>query len=260
MSKSLLLVSILLFPFALAEAKKKSAPTAPEFPEVTARGRMLAECLTAMGRARQAVSALHPPPKTITHYAAQKGDSGWVVAFGRYNEKGDQFLIAYEARQTANPDEFSARQVDPPLEDAGFFLLAARAMDTAGADLRVVNMRYDAVVLPAESGQVYVYFLPAQTLQGVYIYGGDSRYLISSDGTRIIKKRQLHKTVLKSGEGGIPAGAKVAAGYHIHVLSDVPEDTDVVMVLLRKPSVPEFIGTRNGSYKVLEDGTIVRSK
>jgi len=260
MGKSLLLTCILLFPFALVEAKKKSAPKAPEFPEVTARGRMLAECLTAMGHARQAVSALHPSPNTITHFNAQKGDSGWVAAFGRYNEKGDQFLIAYEARQGANPDEFTAQQVDPPREDAGFFLLAAKAMDTAGADVRVAKMRYDAAVVPAESGQMYVYFVPAQTVAGVYIYGGDFRYLISSDGTKIVEKRQLHKSVLKLGPGGVPAGAKVAAGYHTHVLSDVPEDTDVALVLLRKPSVPEYIGTRNGSYEVLEDGTIVRSK
>jgi hypothetical protein len=259
MSKSLFLTCILLFSLPLA-AKKKSTPKAVDFSDVTARGRMLAEYLTALGQARKAVLALHPPAMTLTHDAAQKGESGWVVVFGRYNEARDRFLITYEATPGTTPDEFAVKQLDPPREDAGFFLLAAKAMDTAGADFRGAKLRYDVAVLPAESGQVYVYFLPAQTSPGVYIYGGDFRYLVSSDGTRIVEKRRLHKSVLKSGPGGIPAGATVAGGYHTHVLSDVPEDTDVAMVLLRRPLVPEFIGTRNGSYKVKEDGTIVRSK
>jgi hypothetical protein len=33
----------------------------------------------------------------------------------------------------------------------------------------------------------------------------------------------------------------VAGGYHVHVLSDLPEDTDVLLVLTRKPRVPEVV-------------------
>jgi hypothetical protein len=53
----------------------------------------------------------------------------------------------------------------------------------------------------------------------------------------------------------------MAAGYHIHVLSDVPEDSDVFLVLTRRPSVSEFIGV-NGEmrYKIMEDGSILPMK
>lgn len=260
MPKSLLLIGLLLLSASLADARKKSEPQAAAFPEITARGRMLADYLTVAARARQAVLGLNFPTNSVTHYVAQKQDSGWVVAFGRYNEKGDQFQIAFEATPGASPEEFTAQHFDPPRQDAGFFLLAAKALDTAGADFRAekVSLRYEAAVIPAEASQMYVYFLPAQTSPAVYIYGGDFRYLVSPDGSKIAEKRQLHKTVLKSGQGEIPAGATAAGGYHTHILSDVPEGTDVVLVLLRKPSVPEFVGGGKGVYEIQEGGTIVR--
>jgi len=33
----------------------------------------------------------------------------------------------------------------------------------------------------------------------------------------------------------------VESGYHTHLLSDVPEDTDVMLVLTREPRVPEIV-------------------
>jgi hypothetical protein len=70
----------------------------------------------------------------------------------------------------------------------------------------------------------------------VYPYGGDVRYLISPDGSTLITKRQMHKSVLESIPADIPRSTTPAAGYHSHVLSDVPEDTDVFLVLSRHPA------------------------
>jgi hypothetical protein len=195
----------------------------------------------------------------VTHYIAQKGDSGWVVAFGRYSDKGDQFLVVYEATQGAN-QEFTVTQQDPPREDTGFYFCAAKALDTAFGDFQGEKRPYVSAVLPAESNQMYVYILPAQTSAGVYPLGGDVRYLVSSDGSKIVEKRQLHKSILELGPGATPPKGEQIAGFHTHVLSDVPEDTDVAYVLTRRPSVPEFIGGKGTVYEVLEDGTIVRTK
>lgn len=53
----------------------------------------------------------------------------------------------------------------------------------------------------------------------------------------------------------------MAAGVHTHILSDVPEDTDVFYVLTRKPSIPEMIGTRSHKfYEISTDGTIREAK
>jgi hypothetical protein len=46
------------------------------------------------------------------------------------------------------------------------------------------------------------------------------------------------------------------AGYHFHILSDLPEDTDVLYVLNRKPSMPEYVVAGKLSYLVNTDGSI----
>ena len=63
----------------------------------------------------------------------------------------------------------------------------------------------------------------------------------------------MHKTVIENAPS--PKG-KTVAGYHTHVLSDVPEDTDVFHVLTQDPPVPEFVGTAHFMYEVNADGTI----
>jgi hypothetical protein len=94
---------------------------------------------------------------------------------------------------------------------------------------------------------------PGQTKAGIYPLGGDARYLVSVDGTRILAKRQMHKSVIESRP---PKGKKVEAGFHTHVLSDLPEDSDVLHVLQQNPSVPEFVSTSHFLYEIAADGSI----
>jgi hypothetical protein len=74
-------------------------------------------------------------------------------------------------------------------------------------------------------------------------------------GTKIIEKRQMHKNVIDYAPP-TSAGTIAAGGYHTHVLSDVPEDTDVLFVLTRKPRVPEFVGAGQYMYTISVDGKI----
>jgi hypothetical protein len=132
----------------------------------------------------------------------------------------------------------------------------ARAIDTVRADFRGQQRPYNFAqlpVLPLSTGQVYFYVMPAQTDTSVFPLGGDVRYLIGDGGTRIIEKRQLHKTIL---ETRAPEGAKPAMGYHSHFLSDIPEDTDVFHVLARTPAVPELIVGPKHVYEIESDGRI----
>src|SRR5882762_1515983 len=77
-------------------------------------------------------------------------------------------------------------------------------------------------------------------------WGGDARYLISPDGKTIVEKRQLHKSIIEN-RGDIRKDTTSVGGFHTHVLSNVPEDTDVFYVLTRKPSEPEYVGGRDKS-------------
>jgi hypothetical protein len=240
-------------------AENSKPLTDSELAPITARGRMLSAYDEASWHATDAVLALKPAKGAVGRYIARKTDAGWVVAFGRFNESKDAFLVAYEATQGSDPVQFTVKTYDPPQMDTGFFYIAAKAIEISLQNTRLEKRPYNTYVLPLDSGQLYVYVLPAQTVAGVYPLGGDVRYLVSADGASIIETRQLHKTILEVRQS-VPKGAKPAGGYHTHVLTDAPEDTDVFHVLRQKQPLPEVVGTKSGIYMVQIDGTIKRIK
>lgn len=251
MLKSKLSVFIILLCVSVTSAQRSSPASKAELAEITERGRQLAAYDVAAWYSTDAVFAMKPAEGTLARYVAKKTDSGWTVAYGRFNEKQDKFLIVYEATQGAIPKEFKTKKFDPPKEDAGFYFFAARAIESSLAAFKGEDRPYNVAVLPTKSNQMYVYIVPAQTEQDVFPLGGDVRYLISSDGSKIIEKRQLHKAIIE-----FKTSNNMEAGYHVAVLDDVPEDTDVFHVLSRRPSVPQLIATKKYVYRVEVDGTI----
>jgi len=246
--------------FALTDQPaRKEPPTKDELAAITERGRGLAGYDAAAWHASDAVQAKQPKQGSVVRYIARKSDEGWVVAFGRLDQKQRRFLIAYEATQGDKPDVFVVKQVTPPKEDTGFFLSAARAIDTSLKDFTEhfegEQRPYNVAVLPAEKGRLWVYLLPAPTKPNVWPLGGDVRYLVSGNGIKVIEKRQLHKAVIEN-EPPNQEGNQQVAGIHTHVLDDTPEDSDVFHVLTRKPSVPEMILTKQFVFQVNPDGSI----
>jgi hypothetical protein len=258
MFKNLLLAAVILLCTLPCLGKKKEQPPDPAWAGITACGRMLAEYDFAAWHATDAVFAAHAEKGHFNSYVAKRTNAGWVVVFGRLNDTRDKYFVAYKAVQGATPEQFTISENLPPQEDATFYP-AARALEISRGDFKGEKRPYNGAVLPAESNQMYVYIYPAQTQTGIYPLGGDVRYLISADGSTIVEKRQLHKAILEIAYPNDPA-RKVVAGTHNHVLSDVPEDTDVFYVLTRKPSIPEYIGAGKHVYKVQVDGTIVLEK
>lgn len=256
--RSIIVTALLLLAgFAFAASTIDSGAI---MPETTARGRALYEYDQAAWHATDAVQATNPPQQALGRYIAYKSDGRWTVAFGHLNARGDKFLITYEALQGATAQEFTPRKLDPPREDTSFYLWAAKAMDLALQDFHGEQRQYNIAVLPAASDLLYVYIVPAQTKDGIYPLGGDVRYLVTANGSSILEKRQLHKTILEVSPGSVPKDAAATAGYHTHVLTDVPEDTDVFYVLTREPSQPEFIRTKDKTYEISIDGTIHERK
>lgn len=244
------------------DKKKSDSPSADELAAITVRGRIMAEYDVAAWHATDVVQDLKPAEGSTRYYIAKKVGGGWVVVFGRLSDLHDKFLIVYQATQGTRPEFFTVKKFDPPLENTDFYISAAKAFDAALKDLGPVNRPYNTYAFPSENGQLYVYLLPAQTKDGIYPLGGDVRYTFSSDGNTLVEKHSLHKTILefdmtdKSGEKG-----RTEAGFHTHVLTNSPEDSDVFYVLSRKPSVPEYVGTPDKKIYVINmDGTIKRTK
>lgn len=235
-------------------------PTEKELAAITERGRTLAEYDAAAWHATDALQTANPKTTEGQHYLAKKENGRWIVVFGALNVDKTKFLISYEATQREKPGKFGVKKNELAKEDEGFYLFAARAMELAMADFGAAARPYNVAVLPAKQaegkdqpGLLYVYLYPAQTKVGTYPLGGDVRYFVSPDGAKILAKRQMHKTIL---DGAAKKGRKMVAGYHSHVLSDEPEDTDVLHVLQQDPPLPETVATPHFVYEVASDGTI----
>jgi len=228
-------------------------PGSEELAAITERGRLLNEYDQAAWHASDAVQMANPKNVEGQRYIARKESGKWIVVFGKLNEDCGQFEISYQADEQATLRQFAVRQEPAEHQDEGFFLFAARAIELAMKDFGMANRPYNVAVLPAPAGQLYVYLYPAQTKARVYPLGGDVRYRVSPDATKILEKRQLHKTIIETSP---QPGKKPVSGFHLHVLSDLPEDTDVFHVLTQDPPLPEFVATPHFTYQVKADGTI----
>jgi hypothetical protein len=240
----------------LASAQTKDKDLKTYLDGVTERGRALYAYDQAAWLGTDAFFALHPDTNGLTHYICSKTSSGWLVTFPKWNETHDKLFEVYEAAES-EPGKYEARKFDPPKEATDDLTAMERALELAVADFQRPDRPYNSAVLPAPGGNLYVYLYPGQTKSTIWPIGGDVRYTISSDGKHIVEKRQLHKTIL---DMEYKPGSNVVAGVHSHILSDVPEDTDVLYVLNRRPLIPEYIGTSKRLFVVNTDGTIAVTK
>lgn len=260
MIKHLALAILLLLCSSLISAAGEKQTSACDLAATTERGRLIEEYDIASWHATDAFLGMKPAEGSTRYYLAKKGDSGWRVAFGKFNEARDRFLLVYEAAQGSRPDDFSVVKHDPPVEDTGFYLAAAKAAEKALADFPVEKRSFNTYVLPRADGQLYVYLLPATNQNGVYLLGGDVRYLFSAEGNTILDRHPMHKTILTF-DMNEKSTKSTVAGFHTHVLSNCPEDSDVFYVLTRRPSIPEYVGTMDKKTYVIEtDGTIILGK
>ena len=236
----------------VAESQTEKPPTPSYLVEIAERGQALTEYDAVAWHATDAVQPLNPPKGMFQRYLARKIDKGWVVAFGRFDENKTKFLIVYEAVQDSSDlKQFKVLQHDPPIEDTGAYFYAAKAHELASNEFvnAIKPLRpYNISILPA-SGGWYVYAIPAQTDFAVLPYGGDFRYLVSPDGSKIMETRQMHKTVLEEKVSKEPT----SFSFHTHILSDIPEDSDLFYAHTRNAN-QEWIATKKYLYRIQQGG------
>jgi hypothetical protein len=226
-----------------------------DFAAISERGRALYAYDQAAWHGTDAIFALKPDMKGLSHYLCSRTSAGWQVVFPRWNDAHDQLLVLFEATESNNSGVFTARKYGEPQRASSDLIAKERALELAIADFPKPDRPYNTAILPAPDGLLYVYIYPGQTKENVWPIGGDIRYTISTDGQRIVEKRTLHQTILDMEVRPTQAG-----GYHSHELSGAPEDTDVFYVLNRKPSMPEFISTSGRLFVIDKEGNIESGK
>lgn len=220
---------------------------------VTERGRAIYGYDQCAWHGTDAIFALHPDMSGMAHYICMKTPTGWELVFPKWNATHDRLLVAYEAVESGGPENYKATKYDPPREGPDDLVAEERALELAFGDFQAQKRPYNTAILPADGGNLYVYIYPGQTKADVWPLGGDVRYTISADGKQILETRRLHKAIL---DMEFDPKMHIVAGSHWHVLSDVPEDTDIFYVLNRRPLIPEYIAAGKHIFIVSTDGSI----
>jgi len=251
-------VGFLLVAFGLplsSAAQGTSVPSDTLLAGITARGRLLVAYDQAAWHAADAFLALRLDSAALqvanTMIASQRPNGTWRVLFGRLTPACDTFFLAYEALPTARPDSFAIQVHAPPLPLVGAERLAATALHAALGDFGPQQRPYNSYVLPRAHGTFWVYFMPAQTDVRAFPHGADIRYVVATDARGILDKHPMHRTLLNL---ALPENA--VSGLHTVVVDDVPQDSDVFLVLARHPRRPEVIGTEHYDYEIALDGSI----
>jgi hypothetical protein len=216
------------------------------------RGKLLYAYDVACIIATDTLFTTKPDSSLMGMFLAKLTDSSWSVAFGRSSESSDQFLISYKVDLSPRMVVTDMHTFSPPLADTGFFLKASRAVDLTRNNYDFPKHPYNYYVFPDTGDYLAVYFIPAQVETNSNPIGQDVRYLVSSDGSRIIQKLQLHKSLIEMGS----TPPNVESSMHTHILSDLPVDTDVFYVLRQRPRLPHYIITRNYIFVIDPDGNI----
>lgn len=251
---------LLLLVIASVELHGQAAilPAREQLDAITRRGRMLAAYDRVAWHGSDAIMELQPVHDRVQYYIARREMDGWVLVMGKLNTTSDTFAVAYEARTKDSGRGFTTRSLQPVRPDTGYFAGAARALTSALEAFTMPARPYNMAVLPVEDGDGWwVYLFPAPTSLGVWPHGGDWRYRISRDGRKVLETRQLHRSIL---EFSRPAPASpsdtLVSGMHTAIVDDIVEDTDVYLVLTRRPVVREVVVSKSFVFSIDTSGVI----
>src|SRR5690348_14328769 len=228
--------------------------------EISARGRALAGYQRAAWTASMQLLATNPDPWQVQRYVAYHADSGWVVAFGRFNAERDTFYVSHIAIPAAVNGQrvdstFEFQKFAEPGPDVDFLARAARAMDVATMALGVTARAYTAAAIPNEKGDWLVYLTPSADAANVWPLGDDVRYRVSADGRRILETHRMHAGMMEANGGDNRGDARLVAKAG-KALRDLPEDSDVFHVLVNRPAAAKVVVTPHHQYRIDADGSI----
>ena len=230
---------------------------------ITARGRALYEYDVSAARATDAALALLKPAADAgllgIFVGYRTSDGTWTFDFGKSNADGS-FAVAVEAKQqSAGSKVYLAQTISPPRKETGWLARAALAVSTMRAVfVAVPGYQYNYAVLDAGNSQLYVYMYPGQTSSKSYPLGGDARFLVSADGMTILERTRMHNSVLNvpTAPTELPSGSTLHAVFHSEVTGPLPQDSDVLYSLLRKPPVDQDVLAGGHLYVITPDGSI----
>ena len=205
-----------------------------------------------------AMTSLSVPADGIRRLIVRRTARAWEVAVGTLSAKADSFNVEQLATPGIQPRKWASTLYEPAEPDTGYFLEAARAVETSIGMFRPTARRpYAAMAIPADDGPWWwVYIYPTQIQAGLYPRGGDMRFRVSADGRVVLDFRQMHDAIDEYSARTARSSSVTKPESQVVVSGDAPEDTDVFHVIQRRPALPELVRAEHFQYRIDVDGSV----
>lgn len=232
---------------------KETTPTLAEIVRIEKRGKEIADYERATIRATDLLLASNPDRSTLGVYIAENKNKMWTVLFGKVLDR--RFHSAYYF--SCPEGQFDKMQPGGEFKNLSkeiFYF--ANALDIAIKKFAPKRKfpQYNPSVFREPDGTISVYLLPGNTEADIVLIGGDFKITVSEDASKVLKITELHKGYLrapaKSSDGDI------VAGFHTHILSDLPTETDVAMIILNPVLAPHYVTGKNWMSEIDANGKI----
>jgi len=253
--RTLSICTLLIILAASSAFGQEVGPVFDEARAIETRGRLIAEYELVLRRASELLFSTKAEHMASGHYFALKKENNWTFYFGSLAEGDDIFVTKYafsckddaiekmkEVKADKAPDEL--------LQLARAVKLALGAVDAAWPQRRVM-------AFVETDSSVSVYTVPENEKEDSVLLGGDAKLTISPspEGLKVTKNDPLHSgTLLVS--LAVEEGKERAAGYHLHMTTDFPSETDVALVVLHPQLAPHYVVGKKWISKLNPDGTI----
>lgn len=223
--------------------------------KVESLGRQLYEYDMASWAASDSLMTRKPDESTLGTFLAVRESGIWKVGFGKLSDDANSFLLYHEAVYNPKKQTCKVTSFKEPKKNTGFYFKAAKALEKMFKVVKPEAQPYNFAVIPSGSDNLYLYYYPAQASYDTYRFGGDVRYTFNTKSNSITDTLRLHEAILN-----MPyvkdKTQEINATLSSAIVTDIPVETDVLYVLLRKFPAEHRVATKKGIYVITPEGKI----
>lgn len=187
-------------------------------------------------------------------YVAVPRTTGWSVGFGRLADDGEAFLLSAEVTLDRYLNVANVEVLPEARVTRSAYLDGALAIMAAIERYDFEDRPYNFSVIPVGNGDLYVYFMPAQTQPGYFPLGGDTRFRFNPNTREITDEVRLH-----SGFQQLASeidGELVEGTLSVELKRTIPAETAVRLAMSRYPQIPHYVVAGEWVFAISPRGTI----
>ena len=255
---AVLVGSLLTNPTVFAEPEAEPYTNA-QIMNIENRGHEIADYDRVATVATDVLLGMKPNPEQLGLYVAEKVNDVWMVSFGKYSDFNGFMPTYIFSCPSDKPNEMKLLTYeevekildDYPSEVPEFTAAIDTAVEATKPDMTFPT--YNPSVFRELDQTITVYLLPGNDDTQTILLGGDFKIKLTSNGKKVINKEKLHASYIRF---PVERPKDAVMSLHTHPLSDLPNETDIAMILLHPVLAPHAIVGNWYTSTIDKDGKI----